>query len=333
MIDYKLATTLFSERKILYVHGFASSGQSTTPQNLKILMPEAKIIAPDLPIEPFEAMDLLNDIITKEKPSLIIGTSMGGMYAQMLYNVDRILVNPAFEIAATMISNNMVGKVNFFNPRKDGATDFIVTKSLVQRYKEVSEQCFKQVSSDKALVYGLFGKHDPMVHTFDVFNKYYNNAIYFEGEHRLDEHVILHSLLPIIRWIDDKQTCKEKEILYLRMEDTLFNDSEPQSDAVKCVEFLTNFYKVYFLCEGRTNSRQEILNKYNLIEKYFGVNAYDRVVFANNCATLYGDYLISASKTNNEENFLGTFLNFKQEPLKTWSEVITYFKRLNGIEV
>lgn len=69
MIDYKLATTLFSERKILYVHGFASSGQSTTPQNLKILMPEAKIIAPDLPIEPFEAMDLLNDIITKEKPS------------------------------------------------------------------------------------------------------------------------------------------------------------------------------------------------------------------------------------------------------------------------
>ena len=37
-----------------------------------------------------------------EKPDLIIGTSMGGMYTELLKGFDRILVNPAFEMGDTM---------------------------------------------------------------------------------------------------------------------------------------------------------------------------------------------------------------------------------------
>ena len=48
-------------------------------------MPGATVIAPDLPIHPEEAMDLLHKTVDTERPDLVIGTSMGGMYTEMLY--------------------------------------------------------------------------------------------------------------------------------------------------------------------------------------------------------------------------------------------------------
>ena len=77
-------------KKIIYVHGFMSAGSSHTVQILRDYMPEATVIAPDLPIHPEEAMELLRNLVNTEKPDLIIGTSMGGMYTEMLYGVDRI---------------------------------------------------------------------------------------------------------------------------------------------------------------------------------------------------------------------------------------------------
>ena len=42
-------------KTIMYVHGFMSSAQSGTVSILKELLPEANIIAEDLPIHPAEA--------------------------------------------------------------------------------------------------------------------------------------------------------------------------------------------------------------------------------------------------------------------------------------
>ena len=72
-------------KKILSVHGFASSGQSGTVTLLRTLLPSATVIAPDIPIHPAEAMDMLHSVCNDEHPDLIIGTSMGGMMAEMLY--------------------------------------------------------------------------------------------------------------------------------------------------------------------------------------------------------------------------------------------------------
>ena len=70
---------LMKGKKILYVHGFGSSGQSGTVDRIREVLPHAMVIAPDLPIRPQEAIDLLRRICTTEQPDLIIGTSMGGM--------------------------------------------------------------------------------------------------------------------------------------------------------------------------------------------------------------------------------------------------------------
>jgi hypothetical protein len=49
-------------KKILYVHGFASSGQSGTVTLLRTILPSATVVAPDLPIHPHEALELLQSI-------------------------------------------------------------------------------------------------------------------------------------------------------------------------------------------------------------------------------------------------------------------------------
>ena len=197
-------------KKLLYVHGFGSSGASGSAKGLRILLPKATVISPDLPVHPAEAMELLHQICETEKPDLIIGSSMGGMYSEMLYGFDRLLVNPAFQIADTMSEHNMIGRVTFSNPRKDGMKDFLVNKTLQQEFREVSSHCFEKVNKDEQRrVYALYGIHDVLVHTFDLFTEHYTQAIRFNGAHFLNDHAWVHCVLPVIQWIDDRQEGRD----------------------------------------------------------------------------------------------------------------------------
>ena len=123
---------LMSGKKIMYVHGFMSSAQSGTVKMLQQIMPNATIIAEDIPLHPEEGFAMLEQMAEREQPDLIIGTSMGGMYAERLRGFDRILVNPALRMGDTMSS--MTGKQEFQNPRKDGVQEFMVTKGLIKEY-------------------------------------------------------------------------------------------------------------------------------------------------------------------------------------------------------
>ena len=239
---------LFRGKKVMYVHGFGSSGQSGTVTRIREVLPQAEVIAPDLPIHPQEAMDLLRDICEKEKPDLIIGTSMGGMYTEMLYGFDRILVNPALQMGDTMKEHGMIGAQHFSNPRQDGVQDFMVTKALVKEYKEMTEQCFAQVSEDEtARVWGLFGDEDTTVNTYGLFREHYPTAIRFHGEHRMNDNSFMHSVVPVIRWIDDRQEGRERPIVYIGIETLRDVYDGPRSSAQKTVRWLIETYQVYFI--------------------------------------------------------------------------------------
>ena len=68
--NYLQYPEMMSGKKILYVHGFASSGASGTVKSLRILLPNAEIIAPDLPISPLKSMELLHKICDEQKPEI-----------------------------------------------------------------------------------------------------------------------------------------------------------------------------------------------------------------------------------------------------------------------
>ena len=324
----KTFPNLMVGKKIIYVHGFMSAGSTHTAQILRDYMPQATVIAPDLPIHPEEAMELLRNLVKTEIPDLIIGTSMGGMYTEMLYGVDRICVNPAFQMGSTITESNMMGKQVYQNERQDGEKEVIVTKALVKEYKEMTEQCFAQVTEEEQLkVFGLFGDEDPIVHTFDLFSEHYTQAIHFHGEHRLIEKAIFHYLMPVIRWIDDRQEGRERRTVLISQDTLADGYGKPKSSLHKAYELLLDNYNVYFVSPAPTNNPSVITEQQAWIEETFSAPAWNHAIFTNQPQLLYGDYFISSTE---QPDFLGTVLRFGSDEFKTWEEIITYFERLGG---
>ena len=324
----KTFPNLLVGKKIIYVHGFMSAGSTHTAQILRDYMPQATVIAPDLPIHPEEAMELLRNLVKTENPDLIIGTSMGGMYTEMLYGVDRICVNPAFQMGSTITESNMMGKQVYQNERQDGEKEVIVTKALVKEYKEMTEQCFAQVTEEEQLkVFGLFGDEDPIVHTFDLFSEHYTQAIHFHGEHRLIEKAIFHYLMPVIRWIDDRQEGRERRTVLISQDTLADGYGKPKSSLHKAYELLLDNYNVYFVSPAPTNNPSVITEQQAWIEETFSAPAWNHAIFTNQPQLLYGDYFISSTE---QPDFLGTVLRFGSDEFKTWEEIITYFERLGG---
>lgn len=111
-------------------------------------------MAPDIPTDPAEALPYLLDYAAAEAPDLIVGTSMGGMYAQQLRGYRRILVNPAFNMS-TMSQVLRTGEHRFFNGRYDGQKTFRITRDIIQRHNMMERQQFKDIpEQDKTLVWG-----------------------------------------------------------------------------------------------------------------------------------------------------------------------------------
>ena len=194
---------------MMYVHGFASSGSSGTVMNLRRSLPGWRVIAPDLPIDPFEALELLRTIVKEEQPEIVVGTSMGGMYTQQLWGVSRIVVNPSFEMSRSLLFGKM-GRNKYMSKRKDGATEFRIDKVIVERFKEMEKHQFDGITEEeKQLVVGLFGDKDPVVHFYPLMAELYGEerCRWFSGEHRLNDDVVKKILVPLIREL----VCKKDE--------------------------------------------------------------------------------------------------------------------------
>lgn len=319
-------------KKILYVHGFNSAGSSGTVVKIREMLPGAEVTAPDLPLHPDEAMTLLRDICDREHPDLIIGTSMGGMYAEMLYGYDRILVNPAFRMGETMIKHGMLGKNTFCNPRQDGVQEFIVTKALVEEYRQITEQCFSAVTDEESRerVFGLFGDNDPTVNTHDIFARHYRNDISFHGEHRMNDKILLHSVLPVIQWIDDRQEQRERPIIYISIDAMRAADGSQLSSAMKAFRILFEHYSLFIVADSPTNDPAYFNDVLAWTQDIVNVPAWNRLIFTNRKDLLYGDYLIDPSADNGAPDFTGTHIVLGSETFKTWEEIIEFFGRLGG---
>jgi predicted esterase YcpF (UPF0227 family) len=200
-------------KKILYLHGFASSGASGTVGLLRHELWEkmppdhrVTIVAPDIPLDPLVALPMLEELAYDEVPDLIIGTSMGGWYTQMLHGFKRICVNPSFWLSKKY-DILFVGKHKWMNQRKDGETEFHVTKELIAHFQEMEAHQFDGTTDDdRSLCHGLFGDEDDTIladETRPVFEQHYPGmSQVFHGGHRMNAHVVVHTLLPFIKGLD-----------------------------------------------------------------------------------------------------------------------------------
>ena len=191
--------------KVLFIHGLASSGAYKMASSLRILLKGSEVIAPDVPIEPVEALNLLEGICRDERPDLIVGLSLGGFWAQKLRGYRKILVNPDFHISRLL--RTMTGEREYLSPRRDGALTFTVTEALYDEYARLESVEFDGLASEEvALTTGMFADRDEMVNCKDEFEAYYpGRSRSYPGTHLPNYPEIKKYILPVIEYeVSDK---------------------------------------------------------------------------------------------------------------------------------
>lgn len=220
-IDYNRADKE-SKKLLLYFHGFGSSGEGSTVKTLRELLPDWIVLAPDIPIDPQSALPFLRELSTNLRPDVIVGTSMGGLYAAMMSQnachhivlnehwgqergvFKRICINPAFDLSQHK-DILQEGTFEFLNTRLDGETTFTITPEIISHFEEMEAHQFDGITDeDRENVYGLFADNDTTVNCEDIFRQHYQNVIHFHGEHRLNRQVIEDVLVPLIKEITSK---------------------------------------------------------------------------------------------------------------------------------
>ena len=133
--------------KILFIHGLASSGAYKMASTLRILLKGSEVTAPDVPIEPSDALALLEGICSREKPDLIVGLSLGGFWAQKLRGYRKMLVNP--DLHPSRLLRTKVGVMEYLSPRQDGAVSFRIDETICQGYETLEKDEFKGLDDEE----------------------------------------------------------------------------------------------------------------------------------------------------------------------------------------
>ena len=195
-------------KKIIYLHGLGSSGATQTADYLRNKLPEVEVISPDIPLHSEEALQMLNKLCYELKPDVIVGTSMGAMYAQQLHGYKKILVNPAFHVSEIMRKN--LGQNKWFNPRNDGQTEFVIDEELCDLYQQMEESQFDGITEfDKKHTRAFFGTEDTLVNGYDEYMQNYTVATPYPGEHRLLQKWVKEFILPCIQELLEEERDNE----------------------------------------------------------------------------------------------------------------------------
>ncbi len=163
-----------------------------------------------------------------------------------------------------------------------------------------------------------------------ILSNFLTRSEWFHGEHRTNDKVFHDSVMPLIRWIDDKQEGRERQIIYITVDTLRDNRGMQRSSAMKAFRYLIETYQVFVVAEAPCRDLSPMQEICQWVQENVNVPAYKHLVFTHRKDLLYGDYLIDNTTNNRSEDFLGTRIAFGSDTFKTWEEIITFFERVGG---
>ena len=213
------------KKVIVYLHGFGSSGQSGTVAHLRKIFPMYDVFAPDIPVNPAEALPFLKDYCEECNPDVIIGTSMGAMYAMQMHKYDRICVNPALRMSE-LTDILKPGTFEYFQPTQSGEKNFTITEDTIQQFREMEAHLFDGVnSSNRLFCWGFFGDNDTTVNCREEFKQYFEpNIQTFHGGHRMNNKILDEVILP---FVENLLECRMSK--YKKGDKVRFKSKEPDT--------------------------------------------------------------------------------------------------------
>lgn len=210
----KASKPKLSKFRILFLHGFTSSGSCAIVEALKKHTRSiANVTAPDLPLHPYETMAMLKELCSSIEFDLIIGSSCGAFYGQQLVRltgVPAILINPFFRM--TEFLDSRIGTHNYKSIRKDGVNTFEITPGLIDEFRNMESEQFKTYDEfNRERVWGLFGEEDNLAHFREMFEVYYSTVIEFKGGHTMTPRDVKKSLVPVAkRMLQEVKPLRER---------------------------------------------------------------------------------------------------------------------------
>lgn len=260
---------------IIYFHGFGSSGATKTAKRLRKLFPKDNVVSPDIPLNPIMAVIELKKLVQNYSPedTVIVGTSMGGFYAQMMAGFPRILVNPSFH-SSKIIEPDLNQTMNWFCKRQDGTTSFVITDKLVKDSKKVESEQFDNCDTESFII-GYFADEDELVHCKPEYLEHYSRYVDFHGGHRITDEFSNEYLFPLLRVL--KEHIEGKEYFDLeKLKTFYFNDMKTEgneyfieylSDLLTLAEFETvdkvlEFIDIDYLSDDDVLTILELSKKY-----------------------------------------------------------------------
>jgi hypothetical protein len=187
------------KKVIVYLHGFGSSGQSGTVKHLRKVFPEFDVFAPDIPVNPAEALPFLKEYCKECQPDVIIGICIGAMYAMQLSEYKRICVNPALRMSE-LKDILKPGTFMYFQPTQSGETHFTITEDTIQQFREMEKHMFDGLTYESIhRCWGFFGDEDKTVDCKQEFQRHIPFVSMFHGGHRMNNKILDEDILPFVK--------------------------------------------------------------------------------------------------------------------------------------
>lgn len=121
---------------MMYVHGFMSGANGSKQHQLqKQFRGRYRVIAPELDADPDKSLAALNELIGREKPQIIVGTSLGAWMTMMCDggDADRVLVNPV-TAPQEELARWLDVESEYFCKRLDGVQTYTLTRDVLDKY-------------------------------------------------------------------------------------------------------------------------------------------------------------------------------------------------------
>lgn len=188
--------------KIIYLHGFASSGKSPKIDALRAEFGDKNVIAPDLPMDPLAVIEQVSDLIVEtiyesngDYP-VLVGTSLGGFYARYLslaFGARCILINPSYEPSISLRQKLGVNKNYSTGAEFEVNESQLVTMAGMESYIERN--------SDASLVTLLQAADDNVVDADKAFENIdcRRRVLLPTGGHRFDSPDAISEIIKAIR--------------------------------------------------------------------------------------------------------------------------------------
>lgn len=146
----------------IYVHGLASGAAGTTINLLARKLKQYKWITTDFGENIASNVLMLEALIDKYKPSLVLGTSMGGvtvLFANALETI-KIVCNPALSIVDCVRNTIGLGLHEYFCNRIDGKQTFELTEEMCLGYENYIASHTPLLGKES---YAIFSAHDELL--------------------------------------------------------------------------------------------------------------------------------------------------------------------------